>query len=103
MAPSKGYRTLNDNQPTEIQSISEVFQELIVKLGGKLKREIVDVKTLLKGVKIGERDNSCIRVAVYYRRKGRSQKQVYEKLLEWDQKNEEPLGPEIKAHKVESA
>lgn len=35
MAPSNGYQKLNDNLPTEIESIESVFDDLIIKLGGQ--------------------------------------------------------------------
>ena len=103
MAPSKGYVRLTDNPPTEVDSAKTLFNQLIVKLGGKPKREIVDVKRLLKGVKVGERDNAAIRLATWYRKKGLSPEETLKKLLEWDQRNEAPLGLKTLKEKVKSA
>lgn len=103
MAPSKGYRRLNDNPITEVDSAKALFNQLIVKLGGKPEREIVDVKRLLKGVKVGERDNAAIRLATWYRKKGLDPEETLKKLVEWDQLNEEPLGYKTLKEKVKSA
>ena len=103
MAPSKGYMKINDNIPTEVESAEALFDALVVKLGGKLERETVNVKRLLQGVKVGERDNAAIRLATWYRKKGLKPEEAFNRLLEWDQKNEEPLGPKVLKEKIKSA
>jgi len=103
MSPSEGYKTLNDNAPTQVNNINEIFEKLILQLGGRPKREIVNIQSLLKGVKIGERDNAAIRLAVYWRKKGLTQNETFKNLAEWNLLNEEPLSPEIIEQKVQSA
>ena len=101
--PTIGYKRENDNTPTQVNNLNDIFQSLIVKLGGKPKQELVDVQKLLEGVKNGERDDASIRIATYFRKHGLTQEQAFTEILEWDKKNEAPLGYQILMAKVESA
>jgi len=112
MAPSKGYRWLNDNTPTVVQDIETLFLEALEKEGLKqtsrqnqfwFNREDlaakpyrgkhpVCIQKLLKGVCEGERNEAAIRLASYFVNfKKLSKQKTWKKLLEWNQKNSPPL------------
>jgi len=111
MAPSKGYKRLNDNKPTEIEDLEELFRNALSKAGMKFSKKI-DVwferedlakqgysgpdprciKKLLQGVEEGERNEAAIRLASYFVNfKKLSKQKTWKKLLEWNQKNFPPL------------
>ena len=86
MAPSEGYKRLNDNTPAEIQSLNEVFNKILTDSGFEVKsrkaasawfdREDLTAKKyegdhplcireLLKGVDQGLRNEAAIRLSSY--------------------------------------
>ena len=81
----------------------ELIELIERKVGVKLKREPVDIKRILQGVPEGERDESAIRLATWYRRKGLTKEETLEKLLEWNKRNIPPLDEKTIRIKVESA
>jgi len=103
MHPSLGYQRLNDNLPSEVDSAEAIYGKLVSELGGSAKREVVNIKDILKGVPVGQRDASAIKLATYYRKKGLNQAQTIEKLCEWNRKNAEPLASDVITQKAESA
>jgi len=85
MAPSQGYRRLNDNSPTEVEDIEAMFYEAIHKAGVKIQREQPVwfdspelsgkpyrgkdppcISTLLKGTSEGLRNEYGIRLCSYF-------------------------------------
>jgi hypothetical protein len=70
----------------------ELTQLLQVQLGIKIKSEAINIEKILQGVPHGERDQSAIVVATYYRKKGLSEKEVADRLAEWNKRNQPPYG-----------
>jgi len=103
MCPSLGYQRLNDNCPSMVDDVAEEYAKLVHALGGTPKHEAVSVTTLLKGVAVGQRDNSAIILATFYRKKGMSQSETLMKLEDWNMKNAEPLSLDVLNQKVQSA
>jgi len=85
MAPSAGYRRLNDNTPTIVEDIEALFYEALEKAGVKVEKssqvwfdnpELAKkpyrgedppcIKALLKGTHEGQRNEYGIRLASYY-------------------------------------
>lgn len=85
----------------------DVKQELIelieTSLKIKLKRERINIKRILQGVGEGERDDSAIKLATWWRKEGLTQQETLEKMLEWNQNNKPPLEDGVIEIKVESA
>ena len=103
MYPSLGYSKLNDNFPSEVDNVTEIYDELIQTFGGTPKRESVNIKKLLEGVPVGQRDNSAILVATYYRKQGLTKQETIVKLEEWNRCNTDPLDNAVIEQKAESA
>jgi predicted transcriptional regulator len=85
MAPSKGYRRLNDNTPTEVEDLETLFYQALEKAGIKVEKpsqawfdqpdlskqpyrgkDPPCIKALLKGAKEGFRNEYGIRLASYF-------------------------------------
>jgi len=80
--------------------LTELLEKL---LGVKVQREPVNIKKILQGVPEGQRDVSAIQLASWHRKKGLSQEDVLEKLLQWNRLNKPPLPDDVIKAKVESA
>lgn len=112
MAPSNGYRRLNDNTPTEVENLEAVFLEALEKAGVKVEkpqqawfdqpelakqpykgRDPPCIRELLKGVQEGLRNEAGIRLASYYINfKGYSPETVRKSILkEWNKLNSPSL------------
>lgn len=84
--------------------VKEELIELIeTNLKIKLKRERINIKRILEGVGEGERDDSAIKLATWWRKEGLTQSETLEKMLEWNQNNNPPLEDGVIEIKVESA
>jgi len=95
------YRALS-NLP--ITSWSGDFkQELYERLKIKGEPEEVDINKLLDGVDEGERDETAIRVATWYRGQGLTEEQAARTLKEWNRKNRPPLDEQQLLKCVKSA
>jgi hypothetical protein len=111
MAPSKGYKRLNDNKPIEIDDLESIFHDALCKAEKKHSKEI-DVwfdredlartpysgpiprciERLLQGVEEGERNETAIRLASYFMNFRKLPKnKSWEKLKEWNSRNNTPL------------
>jgi len=83
MAPSQGYRRLNDNPPTLVEDIEALFYEALEKVGIKVEKpsptawfELAKepyrgkdppcIRAILKGAKEGQRNEYGIRLASYF-------------------------------------
>ena len=114
MAPSLGYKRLNDNLPTKVDNVEAMFLEALRKVGvtsaeGRefearwfnLESERLEayegedppcVKRLLKGVSIGMRNEATIRLSSYLVNfKRLSPGEAREKLKRWNKRNRPPL------------
>jgi ribosomal protein S27AE len=109
MAPSAGYRRLNDNTPTIIKSLNEVFEAALKKAGIQvkakgwfsLKEPTVEsyrgahppcIQALLEGVDEGLRNETGIRLASYFLNfRGLSWNKALAHLEAWNSRNRPPL------------
>jgi ribosomal protein S27AE len=109
MAPSEGYKRLNDNTPTIINgSLNEVFEAVLQKVGiqnrtanwfnvesfeGKYRGPTPPcIKGLLKGVSEGLRNEAGIRIASYLLNfKGIPLQRALPKIFLWNKLNKPPL------------
>jgi len=85
MAPSQGYKKLNDNPPTEVENLEALFLQALEKAGIKVEKPIQAwfdkpelskepyrgkdppcIRAMLKGAKEGERNEFGIRLASYF-------------------------------------
>jgi hypothetical protein len=123
MAPSKGYKRLNDNTPTVVQDLESMFYEGLYKIGFKPKvekpgREDVReapstpyrgedppcIRAMLDGVEEGKRDNCAIRLACYWLNMRRNTYAItLKKLGQWNKNNRPPLDDKVVVEKVKSA
>ena len=108
MAPSHGYKRLNDNPPTEVEDIEALFYEALEKAGVKVEKpsqawfdqpelsgkpyrgkDPPCIQALLKGTKEGLRNEYGIRLASYFINfKGYQPKTVREEILKlWNKLN----------------
>jgi hypothetical protein len=78
------------------------LRELIYKIF-KIKPKPFDISRILNGVTEGERDESGIRLATWYRRQGKKEEETFEFLLEWNKLNKPPLPENVVQEKVKSA
>ena len=112
MAPSQGYRRLNDNSPTEVEDLEELFYSALEKVGVKVEKvakawfdkpelnlepyrgsDPPCIKALLKGTHEGLRNEFAIRLASYFINfKQYNPVTVREKILkQWNRLNSPPL------------
>jgi len=112
MAPSVGYKRLNDNPPTIMQDLEDAFYEALRKAGCNVERQQSKVwfdsedlaskpykgknppciSGLFKGTTEGLRNEYAIRVASFYLNFRRLQPKTVQKLLKnWNTLNEPPL------------
>jgi len=112
MAPSVGYKRLNDNPPTIMQDLEDAFYEALRKTGCNVERQQSKVwfdsedlaskpykgknppciSGLFKGTHEGLRNEYAIRVASFYLNFRRLQPKTVQKLLKnWNTLNEPPL------------
>jgi len=107
MAPSQGYKRLNDNSPTEVENIEALFYEALEKAGVKIEKpsqawfdqpelngkpyrgkDPPCIQALLKGAREGLRNEYGIRLASYFINfKGYQPKTVREILKSWNKLN----------------
>ena len=107
MAPSKNYKRLNDNTPTETENLETLFSEILQKAGITNlkasdywfdKRDLPKpydgqdpqcIKLLLqRGLSEGVRNETAIRLSSYLLNfRQLSQDEVWQKLLKWNRKN----------------
>jgi len=78
------------------------LRELIFRVF-KIKSKPFDISRILNGVPEGERDESAIRLATWYRRQGKTEEETLELLLEWNKLNKPPLPDNVIQEKVKSA
>jgi len=123
MAPSNGYRKLNDCEPAVVESLETLFYQVLDKDGLRHVRDYAVwfdrsdddklayagphpdcIQKLLRGVRNGERNDTAIRLASYFAnfRKYPNEK-VWEVLLEWNGRNRAPLDEEELKEILESA
>lgn len=69
----------------------------------QVKQEKVNITKLLQGVPKGERDETAIRIATWFRKEGLNEDETFQKLKGWNQRNQPPLEDEILETKVRSA
>lgn len=108
MAPSAGYRRLNDNNPTEVQDIEAIFLEALRETGVEVQSKTwfshektlkgyrgpspPCIRALLDGVDEGIRNETAIRLASYLLNfRGLSQSKALAKLKAWNSRNRPPL------------
>lgn len=117
MAPSKGYRRLNDNSPTIVQDVESVFYNALLRIGIKAQKKGSHsfdskkltakpfrdktppcVNALLKGTTEGLRNDSAIRLAGFLLNSKRVEpEKAWMQLYEWNLRNSPPLpGQELK-------
>jgi hypothetical protein len=85
----KEYRALSNLQIAHWSG--DFKQELYERLKIKREPEDVDINKLLGGVEEGQRDESAIRLATWYRTQGLMEEQTAKTLKEWNEKNKPPL------------
>ncbi len=78
------------------------LQEIIHKVF-KIKPEPFNISQILTGVLEGERDESAIRLATWYRRQGKTAEETLGLMLEWNRLNNPPLPDNVIEEKVKSA
>jgi len=114
MAPSQGYRRLNDNMPSEINDLNELFEtatgHITVKKQFWFDREDLEkkpykgrnpscIQTLLKGASEGLRNEIAIRLASYFMNFRGFQPQTVAKILkDWNKLNT----PNLETSEIES-
>jgi hypothetical protein len=115
MAPSAGYKRLNDNTPTVVNNLEDVFYKALRSSGVKLKQPAsmqtmfwfdredligkpykkkhpICIERLLRGVSEGIRNESAIRLALYLVNfRCEKPKKTWNILLEWNRNNKPPL------------
>jgi len=108
MAPSEGYRRLNDNSPTIVKDLEAIFYEALQRAGVQIppktwfnKEKPVKgykgpeppcIKTLIQGVDEGLRNEVGIRLASYLLNfRGLSKTKALAKLQSWNSRNRPPL------------
>ncbi|MCL6579427.1 MAG: bifunctional DNA primase/polymerase [Candidatus Bathyarchaeota archaeon] len=112
MAPSAGYKRLNDNPPTVVQDLEDAFYKALWKAGCNIERQQSKVwfdsedlaskpykgknppciSGLFKGAAEGLRNEYAIRVASFYLNFKRLQPKTVQKLLKnWNSFNQPPL------------
>lgn len=117
MAPSEGYKRLNDNSPTEISDLTEIFENTLQIVGIDIKgkenvwfgREDLEekpykgknppcIETISRGTIEGLRNEFGIRYASYLANFRNLQPKTVNKILEtWNELNKPPLAePELK-------
>lgn len=69
----------------------------------QIKREVIDIDRILRGVSEGARDMSAIRLASWYHLQGKTKEETLELMLEWNTRNKPPLKEKTIEQKVESA
>jgi hypothetical protein len=123
MAPSKGYKRLNDNTPTIVQNIESVFYNALFRVGVKAQKKTSTervpywfhkglaaktfrgknppcINMLLTGTTEGLRNESAIRVTSYMLNFKRVKPQkAWKQLLDWNRSNTPPL-PELELKSV---
>lgn len=122
MAPSAGYKRLNDNQPTVVQNLEELFHHALNAVGMKtssgqfwFNREDLAkqpfkgknppcINSLFKGTCEGQRNEYAIRLASFMVNfKGLDPKYAFKRLREWNRFNNPPLGEKELENVVKSA
>jgi hypothetical protein len=116
MAPSQGYRKLNDNLPSEIEDLEDLLQRALFHTGIKKreqkwfdredlatepyrKENPMCIRQILKGVLQGQRNETAIRLSSYYVNfRQLEPKRAFRELVAWNRLNTPPLGePELQA------
>ena len=72
------------------EDVKKVFDDMVVKLGGKTKK-YVNIDDIKRGVHSGGRNNSAFRLSCDYRDKKLSIEETTKLLLDWNKKNNPPL------------
>jgi hypothetical protein len=123
MAPSRGYKHLNEAKPAEVENLEALFNEMLPKPEARTPEEahfwferedLADttytgqdpscIRKLQQGVKEGERNETGIRLASYFANfKRLPDKRTLGKLKEWNQKNSLALKDEELTTILESA
>lgn len=123
MAPSAGYRKLNDNPPRAVQDLEAVFYEALEKAGVKTEKKAVFwfdneelskqqykgenppcISALFKGTAEGARNEYAIRLASFLINfKGLSPNYAFKRLKEWNRFNSPPLDVKELENVVKSA
>jgi len=114
MAPSRGYKRLNDNTPTIVQDIQALFCKTLQRIGVKSHsshhirrltrtglstnpyhgREPSCIKGLMLGVKEGTRNETGIRIAGYLLNfRKMTQQKAWTVFNRWNKRNKPPLNP----------
>jgi hypothetical protein len=112
MAPSQGYKNLNDNTPTETLDIEKLFHENMIKAGIEQEKRKTEawfdrqdllgapykkatplcIREILKGTSEGNRSEWTIRLGSYLVNfKQLTQNKAYKQLVEWNALNRSPL------------
>jgi hypothetical protein len=124
MAPSEGYRRLNDNTPTVVQDIEELFLKALGKerLAKPRKQNMfwfnrqdlaakpyrgkhpLCIQKLLRGVNEGERNEACIRLCSYFANfRMIDPNKTWKLILQWNKRNDPPLNAKELREVFESA
>jgi|GEM_PF-978331 len=122
MAPSAGYKRLNDNSPTEVQDLEALFIKALEKVGIEVEKPLGAwfnqeklgkayrgpsppcIKALLEGVVEGVRNESAIRLASYLLNfRGLSRSRALAKLKAWNRRNSPPLSEKELENVLKSA
>jgi len=93
--PYKGSKKPENNKPPahiEGDFLQWIYHLIKEKIDKKFepKQDVYDIDKLMQGVKEGKRNQACIVVATFYRRSGLDYDACYQKMMEWNQKNDPP-------------
>src|SRR3989337_2716627 len=116
MAPSVGYKRLNDNMPSEVQDLESSFFEALAKIGVKTQKQNSEtwfnredlsdgkpyegnhpqcIRALLKGVNEGLRNEAAIRLSSYLVNfRGMETEKALWHLRQWNKLNNPSLSDE---------
>jgi hypothetical protein len=125
MAPSTGYKRLNDNQPTIVQDLETLFHECLSKAGVKAEENAMEtlwfnckdlmgkpyvgktppcINALYKGTIEGTRNEYGIRIASFLINfKGLGPNYAFKRLKDWNRFNNPPLSEKELENLVKSA
>lgn len=104
-------REYKEERMIDIEHVEGDFvEELFMIIKSKIKkfdpndyREEIDIGKIMGGVEEGERNESAIRLATWYRQAGLEIEHAREKMKAWNQKNQPPMDPQELLRTIESA
>lgn len=100
---SKRYFTFTGDALPNHERLTNI-QDIIYKLTSENTiNKAVDIDTIINGVHEGSRNDSGIKLATFYRKKGLSKEETLNLVREWNSKNKPPMGDKEVESIVESA